>query len=259
MAPGYWEVQKAGAQNQNTGGTTDKHGLDWDFWNYGDTTKTWAPDPMAFQYGMGVPQGWNQGAAQMSGMQFGQDQRADQMAMQQLLMQRAQGQNLASAAMAQQQLEQGQGAIASRAAAAQRGGYDPATARDALYATGALGGQVAGSAAIAAAQEQMAAAQAAGQMATAGRGLDIQQGLGAQQLAMQLRQMGLQDKWAEWQARQAYENAKKAGYFGVQESVGAGAQLFAGTAALGTGLITKNPEAAKAAYDAAMNYAQADK
>jgi len=201
--------------------------------SWGGKNKGWAANPAAFDYNMGVPTGWNQGAQDMSAMQFGNDARAQQMAMAQLLAQRAQGENLASTAMAQQQLEQGTGAIASRAAAAMRGGYDPATQRASLYATGALGGQVAGQAAIAAAQEQMAAAQAAAGVGQDVRGSDIQQGIGAQQLAMQLRQMGMQDKGMDIAARMAYENALKQGYLGI-ESEGAIGGLMGN--ALGTGL-----------------------
>jgi len=197
----------------------------WNPFSYGGSKRGWNVDPKAFAYETGVPDDWNQGAQQMSEMQFGNDARAQQMQMQQLLMHRAQGQNLASAAMAQQQLGQGQGAINSQAASAMRGGYDPAAQRAALYATGELGGQVAGSAAIAAAQEQMAAAQAAGQLGQGIRGSDITQGLGAQGLAMKLRQMGMNDKLADLQARMAQEEAMKAAYMGEQTNPGIGQAL----------------------------------
>ena len=203
--------------------------------SWGREASGWGVNPEAFQYQMGIPQGWNQGANQMSQMQAGNDVRAQQVAMMNLLAQRAQGQNLASAAMAQQQLQQGQGAIASKAAAAQRGGYDPATARDALYATGALGGQVAGNAAIAAAQEQMAAAQAMGQMGQGVRGTDVQQMIQAQQLANQLRGMGMQDKAMDLQARMAYEQAQMNAYLGNQEGGSVGGLLGYGLGALAGG------------------------
>ena len=213
------------------GGYTESKSKSYNPFTWGKTEKGWNVDPKAFAYETGVPDDWNRGAQQMSEMQFGNDARAQQMQMQQLLMQRAQGQNLASAAMAQQQLGQGQGAINSQAASAMRGGYDPAAQRAALYATGELGGQVAGSAAIAAAQEQMAAAQAAAQSAQGMRGSDITQGLGAQELAMKLRQMGMNDKLADLQARMAQEEAMKAAYMGTETSEGIGPAI--GSAAMG--------------------------
>jgi hypothetical protein len=229
------------------GGQTDRYKFGSDGYNLfkiGKKTKSWRVNPEAFDYEMGVPKGWNEGAAKLSGISFGQDARAQQLQMMNLLAQRAQGENLASAAMAQQQLEQGTGAIASRMASSMRGGYDPAAARDAMYATGALGGQVAGSAATAAAQEQMAAAQAMGSMGQGVRQADIQQGLGMHGLAMQLRQMGLQDKQMDMAARMAYEQAMMQAYYNQKEG-GAIGGFAGGLLGKGLGYMVGGPEGAE--------------
>lgn len=187
---------------------------------WGDVEKTWTPDPGAFTFQQGVPD-WAQAyAGNLGQMQAGGDIRAQQMQMMDLLAQRARGENLASEAMAAQQLALGQGAVASQAATAQRGGYDPAAARASMYSQGQLAGDVAGQAAIAAAQEQMAAAQAAGQMGQGMRGLDVQQMVAMQQLAQQYRQMGMLDKAMDLEARMQYEEAKKLGFTGKQKTEG---------------------------------------
>ena len=211
--PGAWYEHKAPGQDPSSpyGGYTE--GAGWKFWE--DDKKYWKVDPSSYQMDKGVP-GWAQrGAELMAGKKAGQDMRARSQQAMDYMQRVMSGQESAARQQAQFGLQQGMQDIAARAGSMQRGGYHPATARASLLAQEQMGAKVAGSTAVAAAQERQAAAAAYGQAAQAARGLDVQQMVAMESLAQQYRLMGMTDKYNEVMNRIALEKHRHAAFTGA--------------------------------------------
>lgn len=208
-----WYEGKAPGQDPSSpyGGYTEGPG--WKFWE--DDKKYWKVDPRSYGMDRGVPDWAQQGAHALSQKRAGQDMRARSQQAMDYMQRVMSGQESAAQHQAQLGLQQGMQDIAARAGSMQRGGYDPATARAALLAQEQMGAKVAGSAALAAAQERQAAAAGYATAAQAARGLDVQQMVAMESLAHQYRQMGMTDKYNEVMNRIALEKHRHAAFTGA--------------------------------------------
>lgn len=251
-----WYEGKGKGQDQGSpyGGYEESASKWYAPWTWGSEKKTWRPDPGAYRMEKGVPDWAQLGAQQMAQKRAGQDMRARSEQSMDYMRRVMSGQESAARHQAQLGLQSGMQDIAARAGSMQRGGYDPATARAALLAQEQMGANVAGKAALAAAQERQAAATGYAQAAQAARGLDVQQMVSMEQLAQQYRQMGMTDKYNELMSRIQWDRAKMAGFFGEQVSGEGGFQFLGQLAGGVAGAFSGDPEVAKLGAQAGRSF-----
>jgi len=172
------------------------------------------PDPAGYRYDLGLPD-WAKGEVDKSyqgqqiGAAYGQ-QASDRGAILAALdeqRRRAAGEGLISPQVAAEQQRLASGNVGSQLASA-AGRYNPGLARKAQNTIAGMGQQMAGPAAIAAAQERAAAQSAYSQGLGRLRTQDIAREQGLAGLGLGWGQFGISDKDREASARRALEQAR---------------------------------------------------
>ena len=172
-----------------------------------DRPDIYSPDKKSYDMKLGAPAWAQKQAEKTASLTPGADLRKRQTGALDLMTPFATGDTSAAKRAADYSFGKAKDAITSQTAGAMRGGYSPALARAAQFATAKAARDTAAVAAPAAAREQLGAQQALLSAIQGGRGQDIQSTLGLERLAQGYRQQGLSDKAARQQALMQYEKA----------------------------------------------------